>query len=169
MEAFHLHRTRFELIVERKLRRRQLTDDGNVEITWQDLREKPGQPARAIFSTGRQPPASELRGLRLEKLIALGEGDPGLLAPGPDMPGGSQPGRIVERTRTNAHKAIPRRAGNPRPTFGANPPRVDPPAIGGVLERSRFDSAETKAGLRHDDPQRERAAVKRWQSVQWHV
>jgi hypothetical protein len=33
MEAFHLQRTRFELIVERKLRRRQLTDDGNVEIT----------------------------------------------------------------------------------------------------------------------------------------
>jgi hypothetical protein len=33
MEAFHLQRTRFELVVERKLRRRQLTDDGNVEIT----------------------------------------------------------------------------------------------------------------------------------------
>src|SRR5712671_557439 len=27
VEAFHLQRTRFELIVERKLRRRQLTDD----------------------------------------------------------------------------------------------------------------------------------------------
>jgi hypothetical protein len=40
MEAFHLLRTRFELIVERKLRRRQLTDDGNVEITGRDLREK---------------------------------------------------------------------------------------------------------------------------------
>src|SRR5580700_757741 len=40
MEAFHLKRTRFELIVERKLRRRQLTDDGNVEITGRDLREK---------------------------------------------------------------------------------------------------------------------------------
>jgi hypothetical protein len=39
MEAFHLQRTRFELIVERKLRRRQLTDDGNVEITGRDLRE----------------------------------------------------------------------------------------------------------------------------------
>ena len=31
---------RFELIVERKLRRRQLTEDGNVEITGRDLREK---------------------------------------------------------------------------------------------------------------------------------
>jgi hypothetical protein len=40
MEAFHLQRTRFELIVERKLRRRQLTEDGNVEITGGDLREK---------------------------------------------------------------------------------------------------------------------------------
>jgi hypothetical protein len=40
VEAFHLQRTRFELIVERKLRRRQLTDDGNVEITGRDLREK---------------------------------------------------------------------------------------------------------------------------------
>jgi hypothetical protein len=28
MEAFHLERTRFELVVERKLRHRQLTDDG---------------------------------------------------------------------------------------------------------------------------------------------
>jgi len=40
IEAFYLQQTRFELIVERKLRRRQLTDDGNVEITGRDLREK---------------------------------------------------------------------------------------------------------------------------------
>jgi hypothetical protein len=40
MEAFYLKRTRFEVIVERKIRRRQLTDDGNVEITGRDLREK---------------------------------------------------------------------------------------------------------------------------------
>jgi hypothetical protein len=39
-EAFHLQRTRFEIIVERKLRRRQLTEDGNVEITGRDLSEK---------------------------------------------------------------------------------------------------------------------------------
>src|SRR5689334_10239151 len=32
LEAYHLQRTRFELIAERKMRRRQLTDDGNVEI-----------------------------------------------------------------------------------------------------------------------------------------
>jgi hypothetical protein len=40
LEAYHLHRTRLELIAERKLRRRQLTDDGNVEITGHDLRER---------------------------------------------------------------------------------------------------------------------------------
>jgi hypothetical protein len=40
MEAFHLQRTRFELIVERKLRRRQLAEDGNVEISGRDMREK---------------------------------------------------------------------------------------------------------------------------------
>jgi hypothetical protein len=40
IEAFHLQRTRFEMIAERKLRRRQLTEDGNVEITGRDVREK---------------------------------------------------------------------------------------------------------------------------------
>ena len=40
LEAYHLHRARLELIAERKVRRRQLTDDGNVEITGRDLRER---------------------------------------------------------------------------------------------------------------------------------
>jgi hypothetical protein len=40
VEAYHLQRTRFELIVERKLRRRQLADDGNVDISGRDLRER---------------------------------------------------------------------------------------------------------------------------------
>ena len=40
VEAFHLQRTRFEMIAERKLRRRQLTEDGDVEITGRDLRQK---------------------------------------------------------------------------------------------------------------------------------
>ena len=40
LEAYHLHRTRLELIAERKVRRRQLTDDGNVEVTGRDLRER---------------------------------------------------------------------------------------------------------------------------------
>jgi Protein of unknown function (DUF1488) len=53
VEGYHLHRTRFEQIAERKLRRRQLTDDGNVEITGRDLRER--EPA------ARQPRPSWLR------------------------------------------------------------------------------------------------------------
>jgi hypothetical protein len=39
VEAYYLQRTRFEGIAERKLRRRQLTEDGNVEISGRDLRE----------------------------------------------------------------------------------------------------------------------------------
>ena len=38
LEAYHLHRTRLELIA--KVRRSQLTDDGNVEINRRDLRER---------------------------------------------------------------------------------------------------------------------------------
>ena len=38
VEAFFLQRTRFESIAERKLRRGQLTEDGNVEISGRDLR-----------------------------------------------------------------------------------------------------------------------------------
>ena len=40
IEAFHLRRIRFEIIAERKLRRRQLTKTGDVEISGQDLRER---------------------------------------------------------------------------------------------------------------------------------
>ena len=38
VEAYHLQRTRFERIAERKLRQRQLTEDGNVEISGRDFR-----------------------------------------------------------------------------------------------------------------------------------
>src|SRR5215204_7731483 len=37
IEAYHLQRTRFERIAERKLRNLQLTNDANVEITGRDL------------------------------------------------------------------------------------------------------------------------------------
>ena len=47
LETFHLQRTRFELAVERKLRRRQLTDGGNVEITGRDLRERAAATAES--------------------------------------------------------------------------------------------------------------------------
>ena len=48
VEAYYLQRTRFESIAERKLRRRQLTEDGNVEITGRDLRESPAAAARRL-------------------------------------------------------------------------------------------------------------------------
>jgi hypothetical protein len=54
MEAFHLQRTRFEIVVERKLRQRQLADDGNVEITGRDWREKtPSVGQGSLFSAIR--------------------------------------------------------------------------------------------------------------------
>ncbi len=42
VEAYYLQRTRFERVAERKLRGRQLSEDGNVEITGRDLREGSG-------------------------------------------------------------------------------------------------------------------------------
>ena len=38
VEAYYFQRARFESIAERKIRRRQLTDDGNVEISGRDWR-----------------------------------------------------------------------------------------------------------------------------------
>jgi hypothetical protein len=49
VEACHLQRTRFERVAERKLRRRQLTEDGNVEITGRDLREDPPMASRSAL------------------------------------------------------------------------------------------------------------------------
>ena len=45
VEGYHLNRTRLEGIAERKIRRRQLTGDGNVEITGRDLREREITPS----------------------------------------------------------------------------------------------------------------------------
>ena len=49
VQAYHLQRTRFETIAERKLRRQQLTEDGNVEISGRDLREGAGSK-HGLFS-----------------------------------------------------------------------------------------------------------------------
>jgi hypothetical protein len=38
LEAYHLHRTRFERAVEAKIRRRELSGDGNLDLTGRDLR-----------------------------------------------------------------------------------------------------------------------------------
>jgi hypothetical protein len=59
VEAHHLQRTRFEMMAEWKLRRRQLTEDGNVEITGRDLRQRtPPVGQRRLFS---QPQSSQPR------------------------------------------------------------------------------------------------------------
>jgi hypothetical protein len=39
VEAYHLERSRLEMAAEQKVRRRELTEDGNVELTGRDLRE----------------------------------------------------------------------------------------------------------------------------------
>ena len=58
LEAYHLQRTRFERAAERKLRRRQLTDDGNVEISGRDLREGEGsQHGPSTRDIGRANPS----------------------------------------------------------------------------------------------------------------
>src|ERR1700724_2898515 len=53
LEAYYLHRTRLELIAERKVRRRQLTEDANIEITGRDLRERNSRPAAHPIAFGR--------------------------------------------------------------------------------------------------------------------
>jgi hypothetical protein len=44
LEAYYMQRARFESIAEQKLRRRQLTEDGNVEISGRDVREGSAAP-----------------------------------------------------------------------------------------------------------------------------
>jgi hypothetical protein len=60
LETYHLHRTRLELVAERKLRQRQLTEDGNVEITGRDLREPKPRPT-PFARTIRGDPAGGVR------------------------------------------------------------------------------------------------------------
>ena len=52
VEAYYLQRTRFESIAEWKLRRRQLTEDGNVEISGRDLHE--GAPRTPSLGMGHR-------------------------------------------------------------------------------------------------------------------
>ena len=48
LEAHHLYRTQLELIAERTVRRRQLSEDGNAEISGRDLRDRNALMGRAI-------------------------------------------------------------------------------------------------------------------------
>lgn len=55
LQTYHLQRTRFEMIAERKLRNRQLTDDGNVEINGRDLRTPPRAATARTHFPSRYP------------------------------------------------------------------------------------------------------------------
>lgn len=49
------------MIAERKLRRRQLTEDGNIEITGRDLREKtPSVGQGSLVETGDARPTASI-------------------------------------------------------------------------------------------------------------
>ena len=78
LEAYHLHRTRLELIAERKVRRRQLTEDGNVEITGRDLREREVPPRPSLERMPRVPrnnsklPAGSLQTEVAQKRVMIG-------------------------------------------------------------------------------------------------
>jgi hypothetical protein len=64
LEAYHLQRTRFELIAESKLRRRQLTDDLNVEIIGRDLGELGHLRRGSLVRRSRLSPTGRI-GIRL--------------------------------------------------------------------------------------------------------
>jgi hypothetical protein len=50
VEAYYFQRAGFESIAQQKLRRRQLTEDGNVEISGRDLRIYAGICRRTLIS-----------------------------------------------------------------------------------------------------------------------
>ena len=93
VEAYHLHRTRLELIAERKVRRRQLTGDGNLEITGRDLRERTPPIGQGLCSSGpglilvdvlsdgwqadNQRPSRRWSGLFVPAVLAAAEVQPG--------------------------------------------------------------------------------------------
>ena len=63
VEAFYLQRIRFESIAERKLRRRQLTEDGNVKISGRPAlsrRWETGPPARERLKSTQSRPSSRI-------------------------------------------------------------------------------------------------------------
>ena len=82
-------------------------------------RDLDGISARSITAT-----RSLLGRLPLEGLIVVAEGDPGLLAAGPNMPGRPQPGCVVKRPGRYADYAAARQAINPTRTLRAHEARV---------------------------------------------
>jgi hypothetical protein len=60
VDAYYLQRTRFETIAERKLRRRQLTEDGNVEISGRDCAKLPIADVHLASPERRSRPKADL-------------------------------------------------------------------------------------------------------------
>ena len=69
VEAYYLQRTRFERIAERKLRRRQLTEDGNVEISGRDPCQLPIADVRRASPNRRSRPKGVIRFRRPEERL----------------------------------------------------------------------------------------------------
>jgi hypothetical protein len=61
-EAYYLQRTRFESIAERKLRRRQLTEEGNVEISGRDVQKSIGEDAPTAEERLKSTPCGHSHG-----------------------------------------------------------------------------------------------------------
>jgi len=71
VEAYYLQRTRFESIAERKWRRRQLTEDGNVEISGGTCANPPvGDCAASQKSVSNRPrPCKNVREPRKRRTV----------------------------------------------------------------------------------------------------
>ena len=131
-------------------------DDPNIEIAVRDLRER-----NRLIQPQPECPFSRLFGrLRVEPLVALGQRDPGLFAPGPEMDDRVQPRRIIQRTASHAVQTIirARRAANPTTTLRANQTGLYPAAVGGALNDSRLDPHEAESRVAYEDCHREGAA-----------
>jgi hypothetical protein len=64
IEASFLQRTRFESIAERKLRRHQLTEDGNIEISGRDLVSPKWRAAKSLGASQIDPKATFMTSAR---------------------------------------------------------------------------------------------------------
>src|SRR4051794_28029313 len=98
------------------------------------------------------------RRLRLENLIALGQCDPRLLAPRPDMPRWPQPGYIIQGAGPHPDHTVPRSAAYPRAARRAHKSAIHASAVGSTLEPTWFDAAELESSLGNNHPQGKGAA-----------
>jgi pimeloyl-ACP methyl ester carboxylesterase len=124
---------------------------------------RPGLEKRLAGLSGRcaraEEPA-EIGRLGREAVVALGQGDPRLLASGPQMHRRPDPGGVVERagTRRAHRRALHRVAANPRAAFRADPAVPDGTAVGDARDQPRLDPGQPERLVRNDNRDREGAA-----------